>query len=74
MLSFLKKWFDFNEKELTRLGSIVKQINQLEPEIKRFKEKDFIEETNELKEQIQSGNKKLEEVLPRSFALVREAA
>lgn len=74
MLSFLKKWFDFNEKELVRMGNILKQINQLEPELKKLKEKDFLEETNKLKDQIQSGSKKLDEALPRSFALVREAA
>jgi len=74
MLSFLKKWFDFNEKELTRMGSILKQINQLEPEISELKEKDFIEETKKLKESVQSGDKKLEDLIPRSFALVREAA
>jgi len=74
MLSFLKKWFDFNEKELTRMSVVLKQINQLEPEIIKLKEKDFLNETEKLKEQIQSGKKNLDDVIPRAFALVREAA
>jgi len=74
MFSFLKKWFDFNEKELTRMSVVLKQINQLESEVVKLKEKDFLNETEKLKEQIQSGKKNLDDVIPRAFALVREAA
>ena len=74
MFSFIKNLFDYNQKEVNRLQKKVAQINALEDEVRILKDGDLCKETAKLKKQIQSGEKKLDEVLPRGFALVREAA
>ena len=74
MFSFIKNLFDYNQKEVNRLQKKVAQINALEDEMRVLKEEDFSKETAELKKQVQSGEKKLDDVLPRGYALVREAA
>lgn len=74
MFSFIKNLFDYNQKEVNRLQKKVAQINSLEDEVRVLKDSDFALETSKLKKQIQSGEKKLDDVLPRGFALVREAA
>jgi preprotein translocase subunit SecA len=62
-----------NQKELDRIGKIVKTINSLEDEFKKLDDLDFPEKTQEYKEQIKQG-KTLDELLPQAFALVREAS
>ena len=62
-----------NQKELDRIGKIVKTINSLEDEFKKLDDLDFPKKTQEYKEQIKQG-KTLDELLPQAFALVREAA
>jgi len=62
-----------NQKELDRVGSIVKKINSLENEIKKLGDVDFPNKTQEFKNQIKKG-KTLDEILPEAFALVREAS
>ena len=74
MLGFIKKLFDYNEKQLKRYRKIVEKINSLESEVRRLKDEDFPKETEKLKEQIQTGKKSLDEILPYAYALVREAA
>jgi preprotein translocase subunit SecA len=74
MFNFLKKLFDYNEKELKKLNQIVKQINNLEDKARNLKDKDFIQETKKLKELIANNEKSLDEILPWGAALVREAA
>ncbi|MFA9289155.1 MAG: preprotein translocase subunit SecA [Weeksellaceae bacterium] len=73
MLSFFKRFVNYNEREITRLQKIVDQINLLDDKAKALKDADFPAETKSLQESIRSGEKKLDEVLPWSFALVREA-
>ncbi len=46
----------------------------MEEEVGKLADKDFPKETALLKKQIQSGEKTLDELLPRAFALVREAS
>ena len=62
-----------NQKELDRIGKIVKTINSLEDEFKELDDLDFPKKTQEYKEQIKQG-KTLDELLPEAFALVREAS
>jgi preprotein translocase subunit SecA len=62
-----------NQKELDRIGKIVKTINSLEDEFKKLDDLDFPKKTQEYKEQIKQG-KNLDELLPQAFALVREAS
>jgi len=62
-----------NQKELDRIGKIVKTINSLEDEFKKLDDLDFPKKTQEYKDQIKQG-KKLDELLPEAFALVREAS
>lgn len=74
MFDFLKRFFDYNEKELDRIRGIVLKINELEEKSRTLKDEDFSKQTVSLKKNIQSGDKTLEEVLPWAFALVREAS
>ena len=74
MLTFFKGLLDFNEKQLQRYRKTLEQVNALEDKARDLKDSDFPEETKKLQEQIRSEEKTLEEVLPWSFALVREAA
>src|SRR5210317_1469908 len=62
-----------NQKELDRIGKIVKTINSLEDEFKKLDDLDFPKKTQEYKDQIEQG-KTLDELLPQAFALVREAS
>ncbi len=62
-----------NQKELDRIGKIVKIINSLEDEFKKLDDSDFPRKTQEYEEQIKQG-KTLDELLPQAFALVREAS
>lgn len=74
MFQLLKKFFNYNERQVNRLRQKVGEINKLEDKARSLKDKDFIKETNILKEKIQSENKTLDEILPWSYALVREAS
>jgi len=62
-----------NQKELDRIAKIVTKINSLEKEFKNLNDIDFPKKTLDFKEQIKQG-KKLNEILPEAFALVREAS
>lgn len=73
MFSFLDKILNPNKIELDRLGKIVKTINELEPEIKKLKDDEFAPEIFQIKKEIED-EKTLDEVLPRVFALTREAS
>ena len=74
MLGFLKKFFDYNEREVNRIRKKVEEINKLEDKARSLKDKDFPKETKSLKDTIQSGEKTFEDILPWTFALVREAS
>ncbi len=74
MFKIFKNILDFNERELNRIRRTVDAVNSLEDEIRDLPDSGFPKETEELRKLVQSGEKQLEEVLPRAFALVREAA
>lgn len=73
MFKFLGRLLDSNEKEISRLRSLVARINALEPEISKLKEKEFPKKTAEFRERL-AGGQTLDDLLPEAFALVREAA
>ncbi|GIW65002.1 MAG: protein translocase subunit SecA [Patescibacteria group bacterium] len=74
MLNFLKKLFDYNQKQIERLKKKVEEINKLEDKVRVLKDEDFKKETKKLKEAIAEDEKKLDQYLPWAYALVREAA
>ncbi|MBO6487481.1 MAG: preprotein translocase subunit SecA [Pelagibacteraceae bacterium] len=62
-----------NQQELNKIKPIVAKINDLEKDFSKFSAGDFVQKTEQLKKNIAEG-RSLEEILPESFALVREAA
>ncbi|RJP45939.1 preprotein translocase subunit SecA [Candidatus Parcubacteria bacterium] len=71
MLNTLKKFF--HNRSLRSLRDAVMQINSLEPEIGKLNGEELKLEGGKLRSAVQGGTP-LDEVLPRAFALVREAA
>jgi len=62
-----------NQQELNKIKPIIAKINDLEKNFLNFTPEDFIGKTAELKKNIADG-RGLDEILPESFAMVREAA
>lgn len=73
MLGFVKKLFDYNQKQIDRINKIVAKVNAEEDKVRKLKDEDFKLETKKLKDQIKNG-KKLDEILPYAFALARECS
>ena len=63
-----------NQQELAKIQNIIEAINNKENEIRSFTEADFKEKTFNLKKNAQNGSITIDEIIPESFALVREAA
>jgi preprotein translocase subunit SecA len=74
MFSLFNKLLNYNEREITKLRKTLEEINKFEDTTRNLKDEEFKEETLKLKQQIQSGEKTLDGVLPWSYALVREAS
>ncbi len=74
MLNFFKKFLDYNQREIDRYKKRVDAINRLEDEVRKLADKQFVKETEKLKEAVRSGEKTLDDLLPYAFALVREAS
>ena len=73
-LNYIQKLFKSeNQKEIERLSKIVKQINNKENEVKKLSADQFPLKTLQLIEQLSKGEK-LEQLIPYTFSLVREAA
>ncbi len=62
-----------NQQELDKIKPLVNAINEKEALISSLKDSEFKDRTNILKQSLKKG-KKIDEILPESFALVREAA
>jgi len=79
-MNILNKIFgDPNEKIIKSLKPILEKVNSFEPEIKKLKEEDFKKISAQFKEDLkglkdEDLEKKLNEILPKAFALVREAS
>jgi len=72
MFSFLDPILNPNKVEIEKLKKIVENINVLEAEIHKMKDDEFPAEIAQIKEELQH-DKNVEEVLPKVFALTREA-
>ena len=72
--TFSKIFKSSNQQELDKIQNLILAINNKENEIKSFTESDFKEKTAIFKKNVQNGSFKLDEIIPESFALVREAA
>ena len=74
MFDFLKKFLaSSNEGELRKIQKIVNRINQLEPDMQKLTDEQMREKLQELRRRAQSGTE-LDELLPETYALSREAA
>ncbi len=72
MANFLTRLFGTkNSRELKRMGKIVARVNDLEAEFDA--DTDLVAHTRELQQQVADGTS-LDQILPRAFAAVREAA
>ncbi|NLK52005.1 MAG: preprotein translocase subunit SecA, partial [Syntrophomonadaceae bacterium] len=72
-MKFLKNLLDDNVKEVKRLSRTVDQINRLEPQMEALSDTALQAKTNEFKQRIERGET-LEDLLPETFAVVREAS
>ena len=72
--TFSKIFKSSNQQELDKIQNIIESINNKENDIKSLSEAEFKEKTFNYKKNAQNGTLKLSEIIPESFALVREAA
>ena len=63
-----------NQQELDKIQNIIEAINNKEKIVKSLTEADFREKTFNFKKNAQNGTLNINEIIPESFALVREAA
>jgi preprotein translocase subunit SecA len=75
MLKGLTKFFagDSIGQDLERYSEIVQRINALEPDLRALSDEALKAKTSEFKERLASGET-LEDLLPETFAVVRETA
>ena len=73
MLGFLKKAFDFNERELRRLRDMAAAVTALEPEISKLSDDELAAKTIEFRSRLANGES-LDDILLEAFAVVREAS
>lgn len=72
MLNIFSKLLDVNQRELDRLAKVVEKINKLEPKVKKYKDDQFAQKSEEFKKELAKGTT-FDEIIPESFAMVREA-
>ena len=74
-MSFFSKIFGSkNDRYLKKLRPLVQKINALEPDMEQLQDADFPVRMAEYRQQVQEGEKTLDNLLPEVFALVREAS
>jgi preprotein translocase subunit SecA len=72
--TFSKIFKSSNQQELDKIQNIIEAINNKEKQIRTLTEGDFKEKTYNFKKNAQNGSLNIDEIIPESFALVREAA
>jgi preprotein translocase subunit SecA len=73
MFKFLSRFVDANEQTVKRYKQITNKINSFEDATKQLSDEQIKSKTSELKLRLERGET-LEDLLPESFALVREAS
>ncbi|ALF08736.1 preprotein translocase subunit SecA [Parageobacillus thermoglucosidasius] len=73
MLGVLKKVFDPNKRQLSRLEKIADQVDALGPEMAKLSDAELRQKTEEFKARYQQGES-LDDLLVEAFAVVREGA
>ncbi|MEQ9021894.1 MAG: preprotein translocase subunit SecA, partial [Pseudomonadales bacterium] len=74
MIGLIRKIFGTqNDRELKRMGKLVDQINDLEPEMEAKSDEELGQLTRDLKERLSAGAH-LDDLLIEAFAAVREAS
>ena len=74
LTSMFKKLFGSkNDRELKRMGKIVKQINTYESTLEGLSDADLRAKTGDFKARLEAGES-LDKLLPEAFAVVREAS
>mgnify|MGYP002617216996 CR=1 FL=1 len=71
---FKKIFGSKNDRYLRRLRPIVARINALETQMQELADEDFAQRMAEYRQQVQAGERTLDDLLPEVFALVREAS
>src|SRR4030042_6992865 len=70
--TILRKFFGTkNDRELKRLWPLVEQITSLEAKVTNLSDEQLRDQTKEFKRRLQAGET-LDDILPESFAVVRE--
>ena len=72
--TFSKIFKSSNQQELDKIQNLILAIGNKEREIKSLTESDFRGKTANFKKNVQNGSLELDEIIPETFALVREAA
>tara|TARA_B100001248_G_scaffold101868_1_gene75797 strand:+ start:8744 stop:11308 length:2565 start_codon:yes stop_codon:yes gene_type:complete len=72
--TFSKIFKSSNQQELDKVKNFIESINNKEVEIKSLTESDIKEKTANFKKNVQNGSININDIIPESFALVREAA
>ncbi|HSG04450.1 MAG TPA: preprotein translocase subunit SecA, partial [Marinobacterium sp.] len=74
LTNILKKLFGSkNDRELKRMGKVVKQINELEPTFEALSDEQLRGMTVEFRQRLEQGET-LDKILPEAFAACREAS
>jgi preprotein translocase subunit SecA len=73
MFKNIFKFLDLNQREIDKLGKTVALVNDIESKYKKLKTEDFKKETEKLRE-VAKDDEKLATILPKAFALAREAS
>ncbi|WP_420330661.1 hypothetical protein, partial [Mycoplasma todarodis] len=68
----MKKIFKIKSSELKRAESYLKEINAIEPEIKKLTDEELKAKTEEFKERLRKDDR-MEKITVEAFAVAREA-
>jgi preprotein translocase subunit SecA len=64
---------DYNTRELKKIYPLVDQVNLCYEKLNNLTNEEIKAKTQEFKDQLSSGQKTLDEILPEAFAVVKQA-